>query len=121
MSELSNKILEIVRDHTTEKVDVALSSRLYHDLLIWGDDVDELFDDLVNEFDCDFSDFEFNRFFRCEGSLGIDPLMRLRRRWGLLGNKTPVTVQHLVHVAENGKWIDPVIGDATTKPTDNTS
>ncbi|MBP7051886.1 MAG: DUF1493 family protein [Phycisphaerae bacterium] len=107
-ADVARRVCKIVGEVTgvaSEKI--GLSARLRQDLGVDGDDVDDLFLALRDEFGTDFSGLDFPRHFREELHM-LSPLFFLYRglahgRWG---NGT-ITVKHLVRVVQAGRWVDP--------------
>ncbi len=103
--ELTAKVLEILANNRGCPVkSLHASSRLLDDLGLAGDDVDDLFRDLMNEFgEIDLNEFDFYRYFIDEAA-GLWPWSRSK---GNRRPKFPVTVAHLVDVVRAKKWFDP--------------
>ncbi|MGF1934499.1 MAG: DUF1493 family protein [Nostoc sp. ChiQUE02] len=89
--------------------DITLNTRLREDLKIDGDDVDELFCKITEQFGIDWQGFIFYRYFREEPHL-FSLLFECyyRKRHGIL--KT-ITVSHLLSVIESGVWFEPSQSD----------
>ena len=80
---------------------------LLGDLKIDGDDAWEVFEQCHDKFNLDLTDFDFNKYFRCEPCLkGFIYLYRKikYRDEHLAANKTPITVKHLIAACKKGKW-----------------
>jgi|GEM_PF-3349547 len=83
---------------------ICRSARVYHDLMINGDDAGEFLDAYVNAFQIDLTGFEFETFFPNETD---EPW----EHWGMLlgfpNKRKELTVAHLQLVAESQRWFDP--------------
>ncbi len=77
---------------------LVLSARLEEDLGVTGDDAVELMQAFSSIFNVELTDLEFSKHF--------GPEALFSRRHPELG-AYPVTVGHLVNVAEHGHWFPP--------------
>ncbi|MEH2176814.1 DUF1493 family protein [Nostoc sp.] len=89
--------------------DITLNIRLREDLKIDGDDVEELFYKIAEQFGIDSQGFVFYRYFHEEPHL-FSLLFECyyRKRYGTL--KT-ITISHLLSVIECGVWFEPSQSD----------
>ncbi len=94
-----------VRDLVARKAGIAPESirpttRLFHDLGIYGDDADELIEDFARVFAVDVSTFPFSAYFDHEGAWPW-PFVRFLRERGA-AEKKPLTVNDLVSAVKVG-------------------
>lgn len=70
---------------------------------IYGNDVDEILIGFFIEFDIDYKTFEFEKYFEEERDLRylLDKLFFRQRK-----SYRPLTIEHLIKVAEKGEWFD---------------
>ncbi|KAB5492154.1 DUF1493 family protein [Flagellimonas hadalis] len=68
-----------------------------------GLDAETFFIDFEKEFDIDMTGFEFDRYFLGENPF-IKTLGNTIKYWG---KKKRFSFNHLIKVAERGKWFDP--------------
>lgn len=107
-SDVAQRVCEIVADvSAVQAQEIGPSTRLREDLNLVGDDVDDLFLELQEQFHTDWSDLDFHRYFKEEPHL-LWPILFLYRGLvhGKWGNGT-ITVEHLIRVVESGKWTNP--------------
>lgn len=89
------------------------TTRIEEDLGVTGDDADELMAAFAREFDVDLTGLRFHRHFGPEGCfpLGCGPLYWFYRPDWIKDlneiGKFPITVQHLVQVAQDKRWSSP--------------
>ncbi len=100
------KLIEFISRHSgiSEK-DIFLDGPLEQDYGITGDDAREILDYMNAELGVNLSDLEFDHYFYCEGETFLNHLFnrqRLKHRKAF-----PVTVGHLIKVAELGRWYRP--------------
>jgi hypothetical protein len=88
-----------------ERGKLSLTTRLFHDLEVWGDDAQELLLAFADEFEVDFSGFEFSDYFKDEAGNGTFWQWAAGRK--LRDEKLPLTVADLVAIAE-AKAIKPL-------------
>ena len=101
-----------VRCGTRRGQTLDFSTRLREDLGLYGEDSYEFFTDFTKCFDVDFSDMEIHRHFNPEW-FDFKWLLFKPVWWKDLG-RYPVTIGHLIQVAEAGRWFMP----PPVKPTD---
>ncbi|MEP6756547.1 MAG: DUF1493 family protein [Chthonomonadales bacterium] len=100
-SELGTQVRKFVAEERGEPIEyIRLETRVEEDLGCTGDDADEFMLSFATRFEVDLTGMEFGRHFGPEASWPFEPMPPD------LGH-FPVTVGHLITVAENGKWIDP--------------
>ena len=88
------------------------SSRLYHDLGIYGDDACEMLEEVREKFGVDFTGFDFSRYFPNETDGSILPLFKM---FGYKGRRfTGFPVGHLRAVAASGRWFEPELQSSAT-------
>ena len=83
------------------------NSTLLGDLQIDGDDAWEVFEQCRDKFKLDITDFDFNKYFRCEPCLkGLIYLYRKikYRDEHIAANKIPITVKQLITACKKSKW-----------------
>jgi hypothetical protein len=78
--------------------------RVFHDLNIAGDDAYELLDFIAGEFNVDFHDMEFTKFFPEEGEVLSEYFLKMIR---FPTRFKALTIGHLIEVAMTGRWVDP--------------
>ena len=84
---------------------VRLASRLEEDLGMTGEDAAEFLEAYAEEFGVDLSGINFPKHF---GPEGCNPFWLFDPpAWFRDHGKYPVTVDHLVHVAEVKRWFSP--------------
>jgi hypothetical protein len=84
---------------------VHLTSRLEEDLGMTGDDAAGFLEAFAAQLHVDLSGIDFHRHF---GPEGCNPFWLLYTPAWLKGHgRYPVTVDHLVRVAEVGRWFSP--------------
>ena len=118
--EIVNRVIQLVAREVSETADrIKLSSTLFRDLGVDGDDADELFSVFAKEFQVDLSDLNLSRHF---GSEGFDPAttffhLFLWLRDLIAGDSyqeridkrfLPIYISDLVEAAEAGRWIKRV-------------
>lgn len=80
------------------------STRIYHDLLISGDDAGELLAKIQGRFGTKFDGMDFHAYFPDE----TDSLIwAVARFFGVKCRKKELTVSHLLAVIQKMKWFDP--------------
>jgi hypothetical protein len=81
------------------------SDRIFHDIGIGGDDIDELFEEIHRRFGTRFEGFEFDVYFPIETDVIFYHYLRLI---GFTSKKyKPLTFGHLLDVVRKGRWYDP--------------
>jgi hypothetical protein len=84
-----------------------LSTRLWHDLGIEGDDAETFFAAFAERFQVDLSEFDYEKHFGEE--VGVNPLLylwwKLRRADQL--KRIPITLEDLVTAAIRRRWRTP--------------
>lgn len=105
LEQITADIISVVsRKSGVKPATITLSTRLLHDLHIYGDDAEEVLSEIGRTYQIDFSGFDFQQYFFPEGfAFWIIPSFLKRR---LLSKKCPITIQELVWAAEAKKW-DP--------------
>ena len=101
-TETEKKIIDIIVSMFNLAEDEVSSDKdLLKDLDIWGDDAWDLLEQLAGDYDIDMSDFVFDYYFPCEGSL----------EWwkeflfiDVTKNYKPIKVSDLVDIVNKGKW-----------------
>jgi len=83
-----------------------LETRVLQDLGFDGDSFDEFMDLLSDQFGCDMSGFQFERYCHSEGELlfPFSTLRWVRRRFGHNENLEPVTLGMLAEVLRQKRW-----------------
>ncbi len=113
---LIDEIVKLVAE-ISGRSDVRPDSRLGADLGIDGDDAIEILGRIASKYEIDWSEFQFPRYFDDEGADFFQPFFvivarRISRsfdaRWrAVLAAEREITLRHLAHVAEMGRWIEP--------------
>ncbi len=84
---------------------VLLTSRIEEDLGMTGDDSAEFLEAFAEEFGVDLSGLDFHKHF---GPEGCNPFwLFYTPAWLKDHGEYPVTVDHLVRVADVGRWFSP--------------
>jgi len=106
--DLSEKVRQFVSDFAGKPLErVMLPTRLEEDLGITGDDASDLIREFSARFAVDITGLEFHKHFGPEG-VGCNPLWLIWPPAGMKDyRKYPVTVDHLVRVAETKRWFSP--------------
>lgn len=84
------------------KKGISLSTTLRDDLGMEGDDAAEFIDEYFIQFNIDALNFRFQDYFGDEGFNLLDLFSVFKK-----STYRPITVEHLVRCAENGKWYVP--------------
>ncbi len=103
---IERKLVEFISHNSgiSEK-DIFLDGRLEQDYGITGDDAGEILDYMNTELGVNLSEMKFDQYFYCEGETFLNHIFNRQR---LNHRKAfPVTVGHLVKVAELGRWYKP--------------
>ena len=105
-AEMRRRLVALIAAHSGARPNrIEDQTRLWHDLHIHGDDVDELFAAIEREFAIVIEAHDGVRYFPGEGQR-FDALF-----CRLLGRKPPdyrpITVDHLMAVVERGQWFMP--------------
>ncbi len=109
---ISDRVFDLVSRHrAVPKEKLGPETRLREDLGMEGDDAVEFLEEFSKRFDVDLGKFEFHKHFGPEVAYNplivlIDFIFKRPPRYPDLG-KYPVTVKHLILVAENKKWFLP--------------
>ena len=103
MSEISNEVVQIVRRISGAR-EVSPSSRVYQDLGVAGDDAWEMLRHLGDRFSVSLTDFDFSRYFPAETEAMGEHWAKMFR---LVKPRPPLTVEHLIAVAERKCWFEP--------------
>lgn len=80
------------------------STRIYHDLLISGDDADELLENIRNTLGTNFDGLDFSAYFPDETESFV---FHLAARIGCKIKKKEMTIGHLLNVIRKKSWFDP--------------
>ena len=100
---ITKEIYDIVSHHSFKKTeDLSVELYIEQDLKLFGDDASELLEEIQKKFDIDFSSFDFTLHFSPEVGWPENP------RFGYY----PVTVGHLIKVAELKCWFLPEENEA---------
>jgi hypothetical protein len=67
MMSLSHGLIEFLEESNPAKKPVSGSTRLFHDMRIYGDDADELIAEYSKRFEVDVSSFRIQEYFPDEG------------------------------------------------------
>ena len=102
MDDIEEAVAKLVADFTGARR-VTSERRLYHDLGLAGDDVDELFEAIQQRFGTRFEGFSFYDYFPDEGEAVMD---RLERFLHVAPSRKPLTIGHLAEVVRRGAWFD---------------
>jgi hypothetical protein len=105
---IENAVLAFVAAELDEENQrLRLSTRLYHDLGVDGEEAETFMEAFAERFRVDLSGFEFERHFRDEEAGG--PLSRLWQRWRNpeSGKRIPITLEDLVEAAREKRWRTP--------------
>ncbi len=110
---LSDEVIDFLsRRQAVPRERLTLETHLREDLGMEGDDASEFLEDFSKRFGVDFSEFNFDRHFGPE--VAFNPVLlfigfvfkRPSRLHPDLG-KYPITVKHLILIAENKHWSLP--------------
>jgi hypothetical protein len=101
--EIRDRLTQIIEKYTGRKTFQG-STRLFHDLHLYGEDADDMLGEFQKEFGVDFSEFEFSDYFPDETEMpfGFFLFIFLSRE-----KKNPITIDHLIDVAERQRWFYP--------------
>jgi hypothetical protein len=100
----------LVRDFVSESCGISIDSltpgtRIEEDLGVTGDDAAEFLADFAERFDVEMAGLDFHKHF---GPEGCNPLWLLYTPdWLENHGRSPVTIDHLVRVAEVKRWFSP--------------
>lgn len=84
-----------------------LSTRLYHDLGVDGEDADTFMEAFAERFRVDMTAFDFERHFRDEGTVNMLMRLWLRVRDPESLKRVPITLEDLVDAARQKRWRTP--------------
>ena len=101
---LEAEITDIVRNFVGKETKIVGETRIYQDLGIAGDDVDELLEEIQSKFGTSFREMDFDKYRPNDLDAFID---YITFKVGLGGKWTPFTVDHLAQVVKAGSWFDP--------------
>lgn len=111
---MSEELFQRIQSFTVEQTnckprEVALETRLAHDLGIEGDDADEFMTEFFERFEVDPTGYNFHRHFYEEGSCGclffLLPVYMLLNLWGYEeSSKEPITIADLIEAATIKRW-----------------
>ena len=105
MNQLEKEVYDLVESIGGRVKNGSLSSRLYHDFSLSGDDAWEFLEAFASKYNVEMKKFNFETFFVTEGDAMWLWMIEI---FGWRDKKVvPVTVSHLVSVAEKGSWFDP--------------
>jgi hypothetical protein len=107
-TDVLERVLEFVSSFCKVPLDrISPATRLEEDLGLTGDDAGAFLTQFGAHFQVDLTAVEFHRHFGPEG-WGCNPLWLFFPPAGMREyRKYPVTVDHLVRVAESKRWFDP--------------
>lgn len=98
--QLEKDIKEFISQLTSIQIEKITDDKdLDNDLGVAGDDAWELIEEFSEKFNVDLASFEFSKHFTSEG---FPPLHENDEYGGY-----PVTVKHLIEIAEKGIWFEP--------------
>lgn len=104
MDDIEAGVLAIIRSFVGRHARIDLSTELYHDLHIHGDDAGEMLDEVYDKFKPSFEGFKFNAFFPNE----TEALPRFAKWLGFRDRTVgSFTVAHLIAIVRQGRWTDP--------------
>jgi hypothetical protein len=101
-------VIAFVAAELNEKEErLRLTTRLWHDLGVDGDDADEFMQAFAERFAVDLTGFEFERHFSDDG--GLNPLAYLWTKWRNPSRlkRVPITLEDLVEAAHLKRWRTP--------------
>ena len=103
---VAEKAIGIIAEQSgVERNKLFINSRLEIDLGVTGDDVWEIIEDFESEFSVDWCKVDFSYYFHPE-TAGF--FWSILNREKVINIKSfPITVGHLIKVAELGKWFKP--------------
>jgi hypothetical protein len=105
-SKLENQVIRIISHHSGWKANnIFRASRLKSDLRIMGDDILAIVNTMQTELGIDFSSMDFEQYFHERGEFFLMRFFKLKRENHR--KAFPVTVDHLINVAESGNWFPP--------------
>lgn len=95
-------VLAILHDFARPRKGIDDATRIYHDLLISGDDADEMLQRIHAACGTTFEGFDFNAYFPNETE-SLFARIALLFGWS---DKKSITVGHLLKVVESGRWFE---------------
>jgi hypothetical protein len=101
---IRQSLVGLLRDMRVAGREVRDDMRLYHDLLLTGDDAAELLDKIHRKFGTRFDDFNFAAYFPDETEAFAEHLAHFA---GWDAPRHGLTFAHLVAVVERGAWFEP--------------
>jgi hypothetical protein len=102
----ADELINFIRPFVGRKKQIGLTTRLYQDLRIMGDDADELFISIMERFGTSFAGINLSAYFPGEYAAGY---LYLASLFGMPDRKRrSLTVQHLLAVINRGEWFDPL-------------
>jgi Protein of unknown function (DUF1493) len=102
--DVRERIVQILRSVGPKEARIHDSIRIYHDLLISGDDAVELLERVHNAFGTRFDGFTFETYFPDETE---SISTRIAKFFGINDGKREFTFKHLLSVVDRGAWFDP--------------
>lgn len=104
--------------------DFPLCSDVFHALRMSGDDCHEFMTDFSTEFAVDLTDYVWPRYHLAEDEAmdvraALRPLMRMAglKTQPLNRDLVPISIDHLLYVAQTGRWVEPEIDEMSDTPT----
>jgi hypothetical protein len=105
-STAEDQVISIISHHSGWKTkNIFRASRIESDLRIIGGDIWIIIKEIETELNADFSKMTFDQHFHERGEWFIARFFKLTRERHR--KAFPVTVDHLIKVAENGSWFPP--------------
>jgi len=99
------ELVAMIRQISGGRTPIGLSTAIYHDLQIAGDDAFDLIARIRDRYGVSFSAMDFQRYFPPEGEALF---CYLASKFGYRDKRRPrLTVEHLLSVIERGSWFDP--------------
>ena len=98
------ELIQVVRRIAGVSSYIGLNTRVYQDLQIAGDDMDELVEDIFKKFGTSFVGMDTSIYCPNETEALIEFLLS---KVGLAKKYPCITIAHLTKVVEAGYWTDP--------------
>lgn len=100
---VTDDIIAIIRDHCSSSKQVDTNTRLLHDLMLMGDDIDEIISEIRKKWSVDFTGFQIKRHFPGEY---LAPFCVILNWVGMFdkGRYEVVTVADFIIAVRDGAW-----------------
>jgi hypothetical protein len=102
--EIERDLIPMIQRMKCSRDPIPLSTAIYQDMGLGGDDAGELLDEIHARFGTSFSSLNFPDYFPNESEV---MWCHWAKKLGFRQNFKRLTVAHLVAVIERGEWFEP--------------